>query len=133
MKKTKRTAILSVILLHCLGMMAQMSDPREKLSITATVDGNTNSDYYWETEDGQRQESGKLRQGINARLKANVKLIGHKRFSLTLNSFYNFSTRSLKADVLGPQLQLPIPDAHHHYGAGFTGAYNTRWLGSLLR
>lgn len=129
MKKTKRTAILSVILLHCLGMMAQMSDPREKLSITATVDGNTNSEYYWETEDGQRQESGKLRQGINARLKANVKHIGHKRFSLTLNSFYNFSTRSLKADVLGPQLQLPIPDAHHHYGAGFTGAYNTRWLG----
>lgn len=77
MKKTKRTAILSVILLHCLGMMAQMSDPREKLSITATVDGNTNSDYYWETEDGQRQESGKLRQGINARLKANLKIIGH--------------------------------------------------------
>lgn len=75
------------------------------------------------------RKAGKLRQGINARLKANVKIIGHKRFSLILNSFYNFSTRSLKADVLGPQLQLPIPDAHHHYGAGFTGAYNTRWLG----
>ena len=26
-------------------MMAQLSDPREKLSITATVDGTTNSDY----------------------------------------------------------------------------------------
>ena len=110
-------------------MMAQLSDPREKLSITATVDGAPNSDYRWETEDGQLLENGRLRQGVNARLRANVKLIGSKRFSLALNTFYNFSTRSMKADALGPQLQLSIPDAHHHFGAGFTGTYNTQWLG----
>lgn len=110
-------------------MMAQLSDPREKLSITATVDGTTNSDYRWETEDGQLLENGRLKQGVNARLRANVKLIGSKRFSLALNTFYNFSTRSMKADALGPQLQLSIPDAHHHFGAGFTGTYNTQWLG----
>ena len=109
--------------------MAQLSDPREKLSLTATVDGSTNTDYHWETGDGQLLENGRLRQDINARLRANVKLIGSRRFSLTLNPFYNFSTRSLKTDALGPQLQLPIPDAHHNFGAGFTGLYNTQWLG----
>ena len=129
MQKTKRTTTLCIILLQCLAMMAQLSDPREKLSITATVDGTTNSDYRWETEDGQLLENGRLRQGVNARLRANVKLIGGKRFSLALNTFYNFSTRSMKADALGPQLQLSIPDAHHHFGAGFTGTYNTQWLG----
>ena len=129
MQKTKRTTTLCIILLQCLAMMAQLSDPREKLSITATVDGTTNSDYRWETEDGQLLENGRLKQGVNARLRANVKLIGSKRFSLALNTFYNFSTRSMKADALGPQLQLSIPDAHHHFGAGFTGTYNTQWLG----
>jgi len=129
MQKTKRTTTLCIILLQCLAMMAQLSDPREKLSITATVDGTTNSDYRWETEDGQLLENGRLRQGVNARLRANVKLMGSKRFSLALNTFYNFSTRSMKADALGSQLQLSIPDAHHHFGAGFTGTYNTQWLG----
>ena len=74
MQKTKRTTTLCIILLQCLAMMAQLSDPREKLSITATVDGTTNSDYRWETEDGQLLENGRLRQGVNARLRANVKL-----------------------------------------------------------
>lgn len=129
MQKAKRTAILCCSLLQCLLTMAQLSDPREKLSITAAVDGSTNTDYRWETDGGQLTEKGRLRQSINARLRANVRLWGNERFALSFNPFYNFSTRSLQADADGPQLHLPIPSAHHHFGGGFTGTYNTRWLG----
>ena len=50
MHKTKRTTIICFALLQSLVMMGQLSDPREKLSITATVDGSTNTDYRWKTE-----------------------------------------------------------------------------------
>ena len=128
-QNAKQIMVLCCALLQCLTMMAQLSDPREKLGITASVDGSTNTDYRWETEDGQLLENGRLRQSISARLRANVRLLGNERFSLSFNPFYNFNTRNLKADADGPQLQLPIPNAHHHFGGGFTGTYNTQWLG----
>ena len=57
MHKTKRTTIICFALLQSLVMMGQLSDPREKLSITATVDGSTNTDYRWKTEDGDVLET----------------------------------------------------------------------------
>lgn len=129
MQKTIRTIIAGLAAMQCLTAAAQLGDPREKLSITAEVDGATNTDYHWETTDGHLLENGRLRQGVNARLKANVRLIGSQRFSLAFNPFYNFSTRSLKANDDGPKLDMPIPDAHHHYGGGLMATYNTKWLG----
>ena len=129
MHKAKRITLLCCVLLQGLAAMAQLADPREKLSITATVDGATNTDYRWETPGGQLLENGRLRQSISARLRANVKLWGNSRFAFSFTPFYNFSTRNLKANADGPQLQLPIPNASHHYGGGFTGTYNTQWLG----
>lgn len=126
---TKRTIIFCFAAWQCMVAMAQLGDPRDKFSVTATVDGAKNTDYRWETEEGQLLENGRLRQGINARVRANVKLLGNQRFSLSLSPFYNFSTRSLKPDADGSQLQLPIPDAHHHFGGAVTGTYNTTWLG----
>ena len=125
---TKRTIILGLIALQGMMMKAQLSDPREKLSITAAVDGATNTDYRWKTNEGQLLEEGRLQQGVNARLRVNLKLMGSRQFSLSFSPFYNFSTRNLKSDVAGPQLNLPVPDAHHHYGGGFTATYNTLWL-----
>ena len=129
MQKTIRTIIAGLAAMQCLTAAAQLGDPREKLSITAEVDGATNTDYHWETTDGHLLENGRLRQGVNARLKANVRLIGSQRFSLAFNPSYNFSTRSLKANDDGPKLDMPIPDAHHHYGGGLMATYNTKWLG----
>lgn len=129
MQKTIRTIIAGLAAMQCLTAAAQLGDPREKLSITAEVDGATNTDYHWETTDGHLLENGRLRQGVNARLKANVRLMGSQRFSLAFNPFYNFSTRSLKANDDGPKLDMPIPDAHHHYGGGLMATYNTKWLG----
>lgn len=125
----KRTIILCLAAMQCLMALAQLGDPREKFSITATVDGSNNSDYRWKTEDGEVLENGRLRQGVNARLRVDLRLLRTERFSLTFNPFYTFSSRSLKPNADSPQVQLPIPDAHHHYGGGFTGTYNTQWLG----
>lgn len=126
---TKRTMVLGLAVVQCMMAAAQLMDPREKVSITAVVDGATNTDYRWKTEDGSLLENGRLRQGVNARLRGHVKLFGNQRFALAFNPFYNFSTRSMKPDAVGPQLDLPVPSTHHHYGGGFTAAYNTRWLG----
>lgn len=109
--------------------LAQMGDPREKLSITAEVDGTTNTDYRWKTEEGQLLENGRLRQNVNTRLRMGIRLLGNSKFSLSFNPFYNYSARSLKPDADGPQLQLDIPNAHHHYGGGVSGTYHTEWLG----
>ena len=120
---------VSLAVVKCMMALAQFGDPREKLSITATVDGATNTDYRRESEDGQLIENGRVRRGVNARLQIGLKLLGSQHFSLSFNPFYNFSTCSLKPDAGGPQTKLPIPDVHHHYGGGFTGTYNTQWLG----
>ncbi|MBO5628326.1 MAG: hypothetical protein J5965_04520 [Aeriscardovia sp.] len=126
---TKRIMFVSLALFQCMIALAQLGDPREKLSITASVDGATNTDYRRESEDGQLMENGRLRQGVNARLQIGLKLLSSQHFSLSFNPFYDFSTRSLKPDDGSRQPQLPIPDVHHHYGGGFTGTYNTQWLG----
>lgn len=128
-KTLKRTLLVCLALGQCVTALAQLSDPREKFSITATVDGGTNTDYRWETEDGQLLERGRLRQDVNARLRMNVKLLGNQRFSLAFSPFYNFSAQNMKPNADGPQLNLPIPDTQHHFGGSFTANYNTQWLG----
>ncbi|MBQ8152402.1 MAG: hypothetical protein IJ069_01805 [Prevotella sp.] len=53
---TKRIIIFCIATWQCMAAMAQLGDPRDKFSITATVDGATNTDYRWETEEGQLLE-----------------------------------------------------------------------------
>lgn len=91
----KRTLLVCLAVGQCVTTLAQLSDPREKFSITATVDGGTNTDYRWKTEDGQLLENGRLRQDINARLRMNVKLLGNQRFTLSFSPFYNFSAPTM--------------------------------------
>ena len=71
---TKRQILLLVLCLQCVVMMAQFSDPREKLGITASVDGSTNTDYKWKTEDGELLEKGRMKPGVNARLRVGATL-----------------------------------------------------------
>lgn len=126
---TKRQILLLVLCLQCVVMMAQFSDPREKLGITASVDGSTNTDYKWKTEDGELLEKGRMKPGINARLRVGVKLLGTKRFSMSFSPFYNFSNRRMSAYTDGPQLNLYIPNEHHHYGGAVSATYSTQLFG----
>lgn len=84
----KRFLLFCFAILQCFVSKAQFSDPREKFSITASVDGSSNTDYRWETTDGRLLENGRLREGINARVRANAKLVGSRFFSLSVSPFY---------------------------------------------
>ena len=66
MYKTRRTTIICFAILQSMVIMGQLSDPREKLRITATVDGSTNTDYRWESEDGDVLETGRVRRRVSA-------------------------------------------------------------------
>lgn len=114
----------SVLFVH-----AQLSDPREKFSITADIDGATNTDYYWKGNNGNRLEEGRLQHGVNARVRANLKLLGNQRYSISISPFYHFSNKELDAnDAYGAPL-FPMPNKHHHYGGSLTANYTTLWLG----
>ena len=109
---------------------AQLSDPREKLSISATIDGATNTDYYWNSNNERHIENGRLKHGINAKVRANLKLLGNQKFSLSISPFYNFSNRELCPDTPTPLFN--VPTKHHHYGGSLTGNYNTMCFGKPL-
>jgi len=109
---------------------AQLSDPREKLSISATIDGATNTDYYWNSNNERHIENGRLKHGINAKVRANLKLLGYQKFSLSISPFYNFSNRELCPDTPTPLFN--VPTKHHHYGGSLTGNYNTMCFGKPL-
>ena len=109
---------------------AQLSDPREKFSISATVDGATNTDYYWDSHHGNRVEDGHMIHGVSAKVRANVKLAGNQKFSISVSPFYNFSNRELRPDT--HNLLFDVPNEHHHYGGSLTANYNTKCFGKPL-
>ena len=48
-QKTIRTIIVCLAMMQSMMTAAQLNDPRKKFSITATVDGATNTDYHWDS------------------------------------------------------------------------------------
>ena len=123
---------LFTTLLFLAGMLlahAQLADPREKFSITADVDGATNTDYYWKNDKGERVEEGRLKHGVAARVRASMKVLGSRQFSLSVSPFYNYSNKELNASEAYDALQFDVPREHHHYGGSLMANYNTRWLG----
>ncbi len=104
---------------------AQFNDPRETFSISATVDGATNTDYHWESRDNERLEDGRMKHGVNARIRANVKLLGNQLYSLSFSPFYNFSNKELRASKAIVSQPFNLPTSHHHYGGSLTASYNT--------
>lgn len=105
---------------------AQLTDPREKFSISATVNGATNTDYHWESRNGERLENGHMKHGTDARLRANMKLAGNQHYSFSFSPFYNFSNKELKAYIPSATESFDLPTTHHHYGGSITGTYNTK-------
>lgn len=82
---------LFVTLLFLTSMLfahGQLADPREKFSITADVDGATNTDYYWKSEKGERLEEGRLQHCVAARVRASLRVLGNQQFSLSVSPFY---------------------------------------------
>ena len=112
-----------------LSAHAQLTDPREKFSITADVDGATNTDYYWKDDNGDRISEGRMKHGVAARVRASLKVLGNRQFALSVSPFYRYSNKALNVNNTDDALHFDIPRNHHHYGGNLIANYNTLWLG----
>ena len=123
MTHSKHELLLCLLLFSSVAY-AQLGNPREKFGIAATVDGASNTDYYWKSNDGETLEEGRLKHGINAHVRANLRLLGNRRISLSLSPFYHFSNRELRVNTTSTRI-FDTPSEHHHYGGSLTATYNT--------
>lgn len=127
---TQLRLFATLLFLACmLFTHAQLTDPREKFSITADVDGATNTDYYWKNDNGDRIEEGRLKHGVAARVRASLKVFGNQQFALSVSPFYRYSNKELNISGTDGALQFDVPRNHHHYGGSLIANFNTRWLG----
>lgn len=115
-----------------MSMFAQLSDPREKFSLSATVDGATNTNFTWKSEEGERLAGGRIHRGVNVKVKSSVKLYSNKMFALSVSPFYNFSNRELRTEWEAKKLGFEMPTAHHHYGGTLSLTYNLLAFGKPL-
>ncbi len=131
----KITRIIAVLLLtttHFTEANAQLSNPREKFSITAKITGSPNTSYSWKQPSGETVADGKMKSDLNASIHASIKLVTTKKLTLSLNPFYNVSTRDLDTEWGNSPLAFTLPDVHHHYGANLMLTYQLQALGKPL-
>lgn len=132
--KLQRTLLGAMLMLLLpLGMKAQLNDPRETFSLSAEVEGGTNTDYTWrQSKKGEKLAGGCMEQGVDVRVRGNVKLYGDKKLSVSLSPFYHFSNRNLRTEWGAENLGFILPDEHHHYGGSLMVSYNIQALGKPL-
>ena len=110
-----------------------MGDPRERFSLSATVDGATNTDYTWRSgHDGERLAGGRMMPGVNVKVKSNVKLFSNRMLSFSISPFYNFSNRELRTEWGASNLGFTMPTEHHRYGGSLTLNCNLLAFGKPL-
>ena len=110
-----------------------MGDPRERFSLSATVDGATNTDYTWRSgHDGERLAGGRMMPGVNVKVKSSVKLFSNRMLSFSISPFYNFSNRELRTEWGGSNLGFTMPTEHHRYGGSLTLNCNLLAFGKPL-
>jgi len=112
--------------------MAQMSDPREKFSISAAIHGSANSDYSWSTPSGEPVGEGSLRRDVTVRLHSNIQLMKLKNLSLSLMPFYNFSNQHLDTEWDTTPFAFTLPSTHHHFGSSLMVNYQLQVGGKPL-
>lgn len=120
------------VCLWTMQVYAQFGDPREKFSLSATVDGGTNTNFTWKTEQGERLAGGRMVHGVHVRVKSSVQLVANKMFTLSVAPFYNFSNRELRTEWGADQLGFTMPTGHHHYGGTLTMTCNLMAFGKPL-
>ena len=112
-----------------MNMFAQLNDPRERFSLSATVDGATNTDFTWKSREGESLAGGRLQPGVNVRVRSNVQLFANKMLSVSLAPFYNFSNAELRTRWGAENLGFTLPTEHHHYGGAVSATYSTQLFG----
>ena len=117
--------LFSLLVLFAVSARAQVSisNPKEKISISATVDGVANTDYTWDTKHGDNIAEGNMTHGMNVKVKSNVNLVSGLAGTISVAPFYNFSTTQLQTTWNGAPM-FDIPDEHHNYGVTVSALLN---------
>ena len=132
----RRLLRFSLLLLSCLWAVkgfAQFGDPREIFSLSAEVEGGTNTDYTWKTSKrGDELAGGRMKQGVEVRVRSSLKVLANKRYLVAIAPFYKFSNRELQTEWGADRLGFELPKTHHHYGGTLTINYNLMAFGKPL-
>ena len=97
----RKTLWLLLFFLLCKTMVyAQLSmgNPREKFSMTASIDGVANSSYTWDTDNNQDVADGRMTRQMNVKLRSSIKLVSGLMGSVSIQPFYNYNTTRLNTD-----------------------------------
>lgn len=132
MQQIRETLWIMVLMLCSLSMQAQLNNPRERFSLSATVDGATNTNFTWKSKEGESLAGGRMQPGVNVRVRSNVQLLASKTFSVSLAPFYNFSNGQLNTEWGSENLGFTLPAEHHHYGGTLMVNYNLKAFGKPL-
>ncbi len=115
-----------------VGVMAQISDPREIFGISATVIGGTNSNCSWTMPSGEHVADGRMKRDIIVHIHSTVKLLKWKNLSVSLSPFYNFSNRQVDTEWGSAPLAFTLPATHHHFGGRLMVNYQFKAWGKPL-
>ncbi len=132
MQRTKLLALAAMMLIIPTSMQAQFGDPREKFSITAEIDGSANYDHTWQAPSGDALAGGTVKPGVNASLRANIRLLKIKNLTVSLSPFYHFSNERIDDDWGHQQLGFTLPSAFHHFGSTLNMTYQLKAFGVPL-
>lgn len=123
MKKTILHILLLALFPVVLHAQLTLSNQREKFSVSATIGATTNTDYTWDERHRDKIADGRMKSGMNVRLKSNVNLFSNQIFHVSVAPFYSYSNTRLQTNWQGtPMFDFPIE--HHHYGATLTASMN---------
>lgn len=124
MNRMKRWMLMMAVMCQ-VAVYAQLSigNPKEKFSLSATVDGVADSDYTWDTDENEDIADGRMKRTMSAKLKSNIKLVSGPLGSVSIAPFYNYSTTRLETEWKGVSM-FDFPDKHHHYGATLSASMN---------
>ena len=118
--------------LFSLSVHAQLGDPREKFGLSAEVEGGTNTDFKWKSTSGEELAGGRMRHGVNVKVRSNVQIFRTKSLSATLSPFYNYSNQDPRVEWGAENLGFTLPPDHHHYGGTLTLNYQMKAFGKPL-
>ena len=123
----RKTLWLLLFFLLCKTMVyAQLSmgNPREKFSMTASIDGVANSSYTWDTDNNQDVADGRMTRQMNVKLRSSIKLVSGLMGSVSIQPFYNYNTTRLNTDWREGTALFDFPQEHHHFGATLSASMN---------
>lgn len=115
-----------------LSAHAQLGDPSEKFSLSAEVGGGTNTDFKWKSTSGDELAGGRMRHGVNVKVRSSVQLFRVKNLSASLSPFYNYSNQDPRVEWGAENLGFTLPPDHHHYGGTLTLNYQMKAFGKPL-